>query len=49
MTSDKISNGIIDYSGKIQKAEKGKLPERVGRKAMSPPNEVVSYQRRREP
>lgn len=29
------SNTIIDYFRKIQKAEKGKLPARVGRKAMS--------------
>jgi len=28
------SNTIIDYSRKIQKAEKGKLPEKVGREAM---------------
>ena len=28
------SNTIIDYSRKIQKTEKGKLPARVGRKAM---------------
>lgn len=33
MTSDKITNGIIDYSRKIQEAEKGKLPARVARKA----------------
>jgi len=29
------SNTIIDHSRKIQEAEKGKLPARVGRKAMS--------------
>jgi len=29
------SNTIIDYSRKMQKAEKGKLPVRVARKAMS--------------
>ena len=29
------SNTIIDYSRRIQKAEKGKLPARVARKAMS--------------
>jgi len=28
------SNTIIDYSRKIQKAEKGRLPARVGSKAM---------------
>jgi len=32
--SDKITNGIINYYGKIEKAEKGKLPARVARKAM---------------
>ena len=29
------SNTIIGYSIKVQEAEKGKLPARVGRKAMS--------------
>ena len=35
VTPDRITNGIIDYHRKMQKAEKGKLPARVGRKAMS--------------
>ena len=33
MTWDKISNGIIDYSRKIQKAKKGRLFARAEREA----------------
>ena len=34
--SDKISNATINYSRKIQKAEKGKLSARVARRARGP-------------